>query len=53
MEWLIELIITSIVSLIVGGFTGYRIGIKKSVKQIQKGGDNSTMIQGGRDVKYK
>lgn len=40
-----------IVSLLVGGGIGFKIGItvnrNKSIKQSQKGGDNSTMTQVG------
>jgi hypothetical protein len=41
-------IITSIISLLIGGGIGYKIAIKKTViKQTQKAGDNSNQIQIG------
>ncbi|WP_019986377.1 hypothetical protein [Rudanella lutea] len=54
MEWIFEGIGTAIVTLIAGfltgGAVGYNIGINKNtVKQKQKGGNNSSQIQIGRD----
>lgn len=52
MEWFFDGIGTELVSLIiglvVGGGTGYKIAIsKKSIKQKQKAGDNSSQTQIG------
>ena len=55
MEWIFDGIGTAIVSgiagLLLGGATGYRIGIRNSIKQKQKGGDNSNQSQIG--IGYK
>jgi hypothetical protein len=59
MEWFFEGLGTSIITLIVGLFTGgaigYRIGIKKKniVNQQQKAKDNATQTQVGRDYNGK
>lgn len=57
MEWFFDGLGTSIVTLVVGliggGAAGYRIGIKKSVKQSQSAGDNSSQIQVGNDYNGK
>ena len=34
-------------SLLIGGFIGFKIGVNKSIKQTQKGGDNASMTQIG------
>ena len=52
MEWIFDgvgtAILSSLVSLLVGGGIGYRVGINKSkVKQKQKAGDHSSQIQIG------
>ncbi len=51
MSWLFEGLGTEIVSvvigLIAGGIGGYRVGIKKNIKQIQKAGDNTNQLQIG------
>lgn len=48
-EWFFDGIGSTIVSLVVGaiigGFTGYKIGIHKRVKLIQKAGDSSEQNQ--------
>lgn len=54
MEWIFDgigtAILSSLVSLLVGGGIGYRVGINKSkVKQKQKAGDHACQIQIGRD----
>ena len=41
-----ELIIFAL-SLLVGGFAGYKIGIRKTIKQIQKGGKEAKQHQIG------
>ena len=50
-EWFFEGIGTEIISLIIGlligGISGYRIGVKNSTKQKQKAGKNSTLNQIG------
>ena len=38
-------IIIAVVSLIIGGLAGYRIGINKKNKQIQKAGKDSIQVQ--------
>ena len=40
-------IFSVIVGLLLGGFGGYRIGIKKNIKQSQKSRDNSSQLQIG------
>lgn len=41
-----------ILGFLFGGFIGFRIGVKKSVKQSQKAGDNSKQTQiGGNYVR--
>ena len=55
MEWIFDgigtTILSSLVSLLVGGGIGYGVCIKKSkVKQKQKAGDHASQIQIGRDV---
>lgn len=51
MDWIFDGIGTAIVSLIlsfiVGGISGYNIGIKKSNKMKQKAGDNAIQTQIG------
>jgi hypothetical protein len=54
MEWIFDgigtAILSSLVSLLVGGGIGYRVGINKNkVKQKQKAGDHASQIQIGRD----
>lgn len=39
--------ITFVLGLLVGGPTGYKIAISKTVRQIQKAGDNSNQTQIG------
>lgn len=55
MEWFFDgigtAIISSIVSLIIGGSIGYKIGINKNIQK-QKAGDNSTQIQIGGNSNY-
>lgn len=40
-------VVIFIVGLLVGGTTGYKIAIRKTIKQTQKAGDNSTQTQIG------
>jgi hypothetical protein len=52
LKWIFDGIGTELISLVVGlligGGVGFKIGInKKSIKQKQKAGDNSTQIQIG------
>ena len=51
LEWIFEGIGTELLSLaigaVVGGLTGYKIGVKNKVKQTQKAGKNSTQNQIG------
>lgn len=44
-------IVTFILGSLIGGATGYRIAIKKTIRQNQRAGDNSSQIQVGRDYK--
>lgn len=56
MEWIFDgigtTIISSMISLIIGGTVGYTIGINKN-NQKQKSGNNSTQIQIGGNNKYE
>lgn len=51
MEWIFEGIGTELLSLalgmLVGSGAGYKLGIKKSTKQMQKAGNSSTQTQIG------
>ena len=51
LKWIFDGIGTELLSLVigavVGGVTGYKIGITKKVKQTQKAGKNSTQSQIG------
>lgn len=55
MEWIFDgigtTIVSSIISLLLGGTIGYTIGINKN-NQKQKAGDNSTQFQIGGNNKY-
>ena len=50
-KWIFDGIGTSIITLIlglfIGGTAGYRIAIKKTIKQTQRAGNNSTQTQIG------
>ena len=55
--WVFDGIGTEIIALLIGlvggGFAGYKIGIKKSSKQVQIAGDNAIQQQGniiGNDI---
>ena len=53
MEWIFSgigtQILSAVVSFIIGAFTGYRVGVRKSsLMQIQKAGNNSTQSQVGK-----
>ena len=39
--------VSTVLGLLIGGSVGYRIGIKKSIKQTQKAGKNSSQVQVG------
>lgn len=42
-------ILSAVVIFVVGAFTGYKVGVRKSsLRQIQKAGDNSTQSQVGK-----
>ena len=51
MEWIFDGIGTAILSgiagLLIGGVTGYQIGIKATIRQNQKAKDNATQTQIG------
>ena len=51
MEWFFDglgtEILSIIIGLIVGGASGYRIGIRRNVKQYQKAKDNAKQMQIG------
>lgn len=55
MEWIFDgigtTIISSVISLIIGGTIGYKIGINKNIQK-QKAGNNSTQVQIGGNNKY-
>ncbi|WP_164723265.1 hypothetical protein [Chryseobacterium aureum] len=57
MEWFFDGLGTSLITLIIGllggSAIGYKIGIKKSIKQIQKAGNNSSQMQVGNDYKRR
>ena len=40
-------ILVSAISMVVGGTIGYRIGIKRNIKQKQRAGDNVNQVQIG------
>ena len=51
MEWLFDGLGTMLIGLIIGGAggstIGYRIGLKKNIRQKQKAGNNATQTQVG------
>lgn len=51
MEWIFSgigtEIISGIIGLIIGGFSGYKIGVRNKIKQVQKAGNNSNLSQTG------
>lgn len=55
-EWIFSgigtYILSGIVGLLVGGFVGYRIGIRSKTKQKQKAGNNSNQTQIGNITNY-
>lgn len=57
MEWFFDGLGTSLITLVIGLFTGgavgYKIGIKNTINQKQSAGDNSTQTQVGRDYNGK
>ena len=44
---LIKMLVPRIVGGSVGGLIGFKIGVNKSIRQTQKGGDNAVMVQTG------
>lgn len=54
MEWFFSgigtEIISALVGLIIGGVSGYKIGVRNKIKQVQKAGDNSKLSQTGSVV---
>lgn len=54
MEWFFDgigtAIITGIAGLFVGGCAGYKIGVRTTIKQKQKGRSNSVQIQTGQNI---
>ena len=54
MEWIFSgigtEIISGIIGLIIGGVSGYKIGVRNKIKQVQKGGNNSNLSQTGSVV---
>jgi hypothetical protein len=40
--------VSALVGVLIGGGVGYRIGIKESIRQRQKAGNNSNQIQIGQ-----
>ena len=44
---LIKMLVPLIVGGSVGGLIGFKIGVNKSIRQTQKGGDNAVMVQTG------
>lgn len=51
MEWIFDgigtMIVSGILGLLFGGVIGYRIGVRISIRQKQKGGDNANQSQIG------
>lgn len=54
MEWIFSgigtEIISGIIGLIIGGVSGYKIGVRNKIKQVQKAGNNSNLSQTGSVV---
>lgn len=54
MEWIFSgigtEIISAIIGLIIGGVSGYKIGVRNKIKQVQKAGNNSNLSQTGSVV---
>lgn len=44
---LVKIVVPLLIGGSVGGLIGFKIGVNKTIKQIQKGGDNSHMTQIG------
>lgn len=40
-------IISAIIGVIIGGVSGYRVGVRNRIKQVQKAGNNSNLSQTG------
>lgn len=53
MEWFFNGLGTALIGLVIGGTVGYRIGIKKSIRQKQKAGDNAQQMQVGGNYNDK
>ena len=43
----IKVLVPLLIGGSVGGLIGFKIGINKSIRQTQKGGDNAVMVQTG------
>lgn len=54
MEWFFSgigsEIISALIGLFIGGVSGYKIGVRNKIKQIQKAGNNSKLSQTGSVV---
>lgn len=51
MSWIVEnwqIILSSVLSALGGGFIGFRIGVNKKQKLVQKAGDGARQIQIGK-----
>jgi len=50
-KWIFDGVGTAVITFLLGSFTGgaigYKIAIKKTIKQSQKAGDNSNQVQIG------
>lgn len=44
---ILKIVIPLVLGGSIGGLIGFKIGVNKTIKQTQKGGDNSTMTQIG------
>ena len=44
---ILKIVIPFVLGGSIGGLIGFKIGVDKTIKQRQKGGDNSTMTQVG------
>lgn len=48
---ILKIVIPLVLGGSIGGLIGFKIGVNKTIKQKQKGGDNSTMTQIG-DIRH-
>ena len=44
---MIKIFVPLLIGGSVGGLIGFKIGVNKSIRQTQKGGDNAVMVQAG------